>query len=129
MKIENHVESYKEHKETIFDWALKIKGIKNSQRIIGMHASRAMVDLLAAYLLRKNLISSGLQLNHRWFKSSSILERLPDFEGKEEICGEMMKLELLCEDLTYGAPKPEEKIKEAIILFNKIEAMLKNGAE
>jgi len=30
MKLENHLESYKEHKETIFDWALRIKGLKNS---------------------------------------------------------------------------------------------------
>ncbi len=129
MKLESHMESYREHKETIFDWALKIKGIKNSQRVIGTHASRAMVDLLAAYLIKRNLISTGLQLNHRWFKSKNILERLPDFEDKDEICEDMIRLELLCEDLTYGAPKPEEKIKEAIILFNKIESKLKNGAE
>ena len=129
MKLENHLESYKVHKETIFDWALKVKGIKSSQRIIGTHASRAMVDLLAVYLLKRNLISPGLQLNHRWFKSKNILEKLPEFENKKEICEDMIKLELLCEDLTYGSPKPEEKIKEAIILFNKIESMLKNGTE
>lgn len=129
MKLENHLESYKVHKETIFDWALKIKGIKNSQRIIGTHASRAMVDLLALYLLKRNLISPGLQLNHRWFKSKNILEKLPEFENKKEICEDMIRLELLCEDLTYGSPKPEEKIKEAITLFNKIESILKNETE
>ncbi len=129
MKIENHLESYNIHKETIFDWALKVKGIKDSQRIIGTHASRGIVDLLAVYLLKKNLISSGLQLNHRWFKSKSIFERLPEFENKKEICEEMIKLELLSEDLTYGSPKPEEKIKEAIILFNKIESMLQDGTK
>jgi hypothetical protein len=129
MKLENHLESYKEHKETIFDWALKVKGIKNSQRIIGTHASRAMVDLLAVYLLKRNLISPGLQLNHRWFKSKNIFQRLPEFENKNEVCGDMIKLELLCEDLTYGVPKSEEKIKEAIVLFNKIESNLKNGTE
>lgn len=129
MKLENHLESYKEHKETIFDWALKIKGIKNSQRVIGTHASRAMVDLLAAYLLKRGLIDPGIQLNHRWFKSTKIMEKLPDFVDKEEICKDMINLELLCEDLTYGSPKPEEKIKEAILLFNKIEARLKNGKE
>ena len=32
MKIENHLEAYKEHKETIFDWALKVKGIKGTLR-------------------------------------------------------------------------------------------------
>lgn len=64
MKIENHLESYKEHRETIFDWALKIKGLKNSQRVVGMHASRAIVDLLAIHLLKRGLIDPGLQINH-----------------------------------------------------------------
>ena len=129
MKLENHLESYKAHKETIFDWALKVKGIKNSQRVIGTHGSRAMVDLLAVYLLKRNLISPGLQLNHRWFKSEKILEKLPEFENKKEICGDMIKLEILCEDLTYGSPKTEEKIKEAVLLFNKIELRLKDETE
>jgi len=129
MKLENHVESYKMHKETIFEWALKVKGIEHSQRIIGTHASRAMVDLLSAYLLKNGLIDSGLQINHRWFKSLKIEDKLPEFENKKEIIKEMIKLELLCEDLTYGSPKPEEKMKEAILLFNKIEALLKDGAE
>ena len=127
MKIENHLESYKEHKETIFDWALKIKGLKNSQRVIGTHASRAIVDLLAVFLLKRSLIDPGTQINHRWFKSKRVVEKLPEFENKEEICEDMIKLELLSEDLTYGSPKPENKIKEAILLFNKIESKLKNG--
>lgn len=129
MKIESHLESYREHRETIFDWALKVKGIKNSQRTIGTHASRAIVDLLAAYLLKKNLISPGMKLNHRWFKSNKIADKLPEFENKKEICEDMTKLELLCEDLTYGAPKPEDKIKEAIVLFNKLEEKLKYETE
>jgi|SRR3989344_4518925 len=126
MKIENHSESYKEHKETIFDWAIKVKGLKNSQRVIGLHASRGIVDLLTVYLLKKNAIDSGTMINHRWFKSKSVLKRLPEFENKEKICNEIIKLELLCEDLTYGAPKSEEKIKEAILLFNKLEGILKD---
>jgi hypothetical protein len=125
MRIENHLESYKEHKETIFDWALKVKGLKNSQRVIGLHASRGIVDLLMVYLLKKGIIDSGTMINHRWFKSKSVLERLPEFENKEEICSEIIKLEILCEDLTYGTPKTEEKIKEAILLFNKLEEKLK----
>jgi len=127
MKLENHLESYKEHKETIFDWALKIKGLKNSQRVIGLHASRAIIDLLATYLLKRNLIDPGIQINHRWFKSEKVLERFPEFDNKEEIIKQIVKLELLCEDLTYGSPKPETKIKEAILLFNKLESELKNG--
>ena len=126
MKIENHLESYKEHRETIFDWALKIKGLKNSQRVIGLHASRGVVDLLMVYLLKRGVIDSGIMINHRWFKSKSVLERLPEFENKGVICAEIIKLEILCEDLTYGASKPEDKIKEAIFLFNKLEKMLKD---
>ncbi len=126
MKIENHLESYKEHRETIFDWAIKVKGLKNSQRVIGLHASRGIVDLLMVYLLKRSVIDSGTMINHRWFKSKSVLDRLPEFKNKEEICNEIIKLEMLCEDLTYGAPKPEEKLKETILLFNKLEERLKD---
>ncbi len=124
MKIENHLESFNEHKETIFDWAVKVKGIKNSQRVIGLHASRAIIDLLSIYLIKRNLISTGMKINHRWFKSEKVNENLPEFEKKEEICSQITKLELLCEDLTYGAPKTEEKINEALELFNKLEGEL-----
>lgn len=125
MKIETHLDSFKEHKETIFDWAIKVKGIKNSQRVIGLHVSRAIIDLLSVYLIKRNLISNGMKINHRWFKSESVMERLPEFDKKEEICNKIILLERLCEDLTYGSPKLEEKIKEAIELFNKLEGELK----
>ena len=125
MKIESHLESFREHKETIFDWAIKIKGLKDSQRIIGMHASRAIIDLLAVYLLKNNLIDSGMQLNHRWFKSKKVTERLPEFEGKNETLSKMIELELLCEDLTYGSPKPENQIKKAVEIFRELEKKLK----
>ncbi|MEK6916063.1 MAG: hypothetical protein AABW89_05990 [Nanoarchaeota archaeon] len=92
MKIENHIESFKEHKETIFDWAVKVKGIKNSQRVIGLHASRAIIDLLSIYLIKRNLISTGMKINHRWFKSEKVNENLPEFERKEEICGQITNL-------------------------------------
>ncbi|MFH1592090.1 MAG: hypothetical protein ABIB47_01850 [Candidatus Woesearchaeota archaeon] len=127
MKLETHLISFKEHKETIFEWALKIKGLKNSQRIIGTHTSRAIIDLLAAYLLKRNLISPGIQINHRWFKSSRVSEKLPEFDNKKEVLQKMIKLELLCEDLTYGAIKPEENIKKAILLFKELENELQNG--
>lgn len=80
MKIENHLESFKEHKETIFDWGIKIKGLKGSQRIIGTHASRAIVDLLAIYLLKGNwwiqgyrLIIDGLNQRRLWKNYQSLI--------------------------------------------------------
>ena len=129
MKIENHLESFKEHKETIFDWAIGIKGLKASQRIVGTHASRAMIDLLAVHLLKRNLIDAGTQINHRWFKSKKVFERLPEFNNKKQILSQIIELELICEDLTYGSPKSEEKIKQEINLFNKLEKQLTNGKE
>ena len=125
MKIENHLDSFREHRETIFDWAIKIKGLKKSQRVIGTHASRAIVDLFAAYLIKKDLIDSGMQINHRWFKSKRVLEILPEFDDKEKIISKIMELELLCEDLTYGAPKSEDQIKKAVKLFKELEKKLK----
>ena len=119
------MESFREHRETIFDWAIKIKGLKESQRIIGTHASRGIVDLLAVYLLKRNLIDPGVQLNHRWFKSDKILERLPEFDNKKEIVLRMIELELLCEDLTYGSPKAELQIKKAVEIFRELEEKLK----
>jgi len=119
MKIEDHMESFNEHKETMFDWALRVKGLENSQRIIGLHASRGIVDLLSAYLHEKDKISIGAQINHRWFKSKKINDKIPDFEGKGVITGKLVELELLCEDLSYGAPKPVEKIESALKLSSE----------
>lgn len=129
MKIEDHLESFIEHKETIFDWALKIKGLKNSQRIIGLHASRAIIDLLSVYLHEKDKITTGTQINHRWFKSERVKDKLPEFENKNIIISKLVELEILCEDLAYGAPKPTDKIKKAIHLFNELEEKIKNLRE
>ena len=121
MKRDYHLEAFKEHKETIFDWALKVKGLKNSQRIIGLHASRGIIDLLSVYLHENDKITIGAQINHRWFKSKKVKEKLPEFKDKEIILDKLVELELLCEDLSYGAPKPIEKIEKTLELFKELE--------
>jgi len=121
MKIEEHQDSFEEHKETIFRWALEVKGLEKSQRIIGLHASRAIIDLLSIYLLKKNKISSGKQINHRWFKSMRVMGKIPEFEGKKDIVSKIVELELLCEKLTYGSKMPETEIKRTLELFNALE--------
>lgn len=126
MKIEDHLEAFKEHKETIFDWALKVKGLEKSQRIVGLHASRGIIDLLSAYLHEKEKITIGTQINHRWFKSESIKEKLPEFNDKEKITKEIVELELLCENLSYGKQKQKEEIEKALILFKKLEEEIEN---
>jgi hypothetical protein len=130
MKKEDHLEAFKEHKETIFDWALRVKGLKNSQRIIGLHASRGIIDLLSVYLHENSKITIGAQINHRWFKSKKVKDKLPDFKEKDKIIDGLVRLELLSEDLSYGAPKSIENIERALKLFkeleDKIEELRKN---
>lgn len=121
MKVEYHIEAYREHKETIFDWAINVKGIKNSQRTIGLHISRAIIELLSAYLHETNKVDLGFQINHRWFKSEKAKEKLPEFKNKSSIIKDLVKLELISEDLAYGSPKPLERIEDAITLFKKLE--------
>lgn len=125
MKPEDHRKAFEEHKEAIFEWALKIKGIEKSRRIIGLHAGRGIVELLSAFLESKGFVKPGSQLNHRWFKSFRIAERLPNFPQKEKIIKDLITLEILSENLAYGSPKSREEIKKAVNLFKKIEERIK----
>lgn len=124
MKEEDHLKAYQEYKDNIFSWALEIRGLEKSQRTVALNASRAMVELLSAYLHRKKLVDEGFQLNHRWFKSGKVSEKLPDFENKDAVLKKMVALENTSEILAYGAPKPKENIKEIIMVFNEIESIL-----
>lgn len=124
MKYEAHIQAFNERKETIRKWAIDIRGIENSQRIIGDNASKAICELLSAYLHKSEAVEEGFQLNHSWFKSEGIYERLPEFNNKTKLIEKMVELEKLCENLSYGSPKPVEKIKLALELFENIENML-----
>jgi hypothetical protein len=125
MKPEYHLTSFEERKDTIFRWAIDVRGLENSQRIIGDNASRAVCDLLSAYLHKTKKVEDGFQLNHAWFKSPNVAARLPEFNKKETLVQQMIELEQLCEKLSYGAPKPIEKAQRAIDIFNKLEKELK----
>lgn len=125
------MEAFEEHRSTIFKWGLNTYGLSKSQRIVGLHASRGIVELLSAYLHKEKLIDEGFQINHRWFKSEKISEKLPDFKNKGKIIKKMVELELLSEQLSYGSPKPTKTIEKALILFkdieNEISRSMKNG--
>ena len=124
MKVEDHWDAYREHRASIFSWAMDIRGLGRSQRTVGLNVSRALIELLSVLLHERRHVDAGFQLNHRWFKSGSVADRLPDFEGKDEVVPAMVELENLAEVLAYGAPKPEERTKEAIERFNTIENRL-----
>ena len=122
MREEEHLKAFQEHKDVI-DWAIN-RGIERSQRIIGAHISRGIVELLSAYLHKIDKIDAGFQVNHRWFKSEKAADKFPDFPRKEEIIREMVKIENEAEILTYGSQQPDKEIKEAVKLFNRMESIL-----
>ena len=125
MRTEEHEKSLEEHKKIIFKWALEVQGLEKSQRTIGLHTSRAALDLFAIFLHRRKIIDEGFQLNHRWFKSNKVGSMFPEFEGKEKILTKLVELENLCEKLSYGAEKPVSNTERAIELFNQIEELVK----
>ena len=129
MKLESHEESVEEHKNIICKWALEVQGLEKSQRIIGLHASRAAIDILSIFLHKNKLVDDGLQLNHRWFKSEKVVEKLPEFPSKNSIIKKMVELENLCETLTYGTQKPVEKTEKALKLFREIDGVLNKKNE
>jgi len=47
MKKETHLKAFEEHR-TVIDWSID-RGIKDSQRILGLHTSRGIIELLSAY--------------------------------------------------------------------------------
>lgn len=125
MKEEAHEEAFEVHKRTIFRWALEIEGLEKSQRIIGLHASRGIMELFSLFLHRKKLVNEGFQLNHRWFKSNKVFDKIPEFEHKKEILDKMIRLENLCEILSYGKERSVKELEEIIVLFKELEETLK----
>ena len=121
MRIDAHKDAFEVHKRAIFKWALEIEGLEKSQRIVGLHASRGILELLSILLHKNKLVDEGFQLNHRWFKSERVAERLPEFDSKREIITKIVKLENICKTLSYGTEKPVSKTEEAIKLFQELE--------
>ena len=76
MKKEDHQKAYEEYRDAL-NWAID-RGIEKSQRVIGLHVSRAAVELLSIYLHELSIIDIGFQINHRWFKTEKVSERFPD---------------------------------------------------
>ncbi len=129
IRQEKHLEAFEGRKETIYKWGIEVKGIEKSKRIVGDNASKAITDLLSAYLRKENKIDEGFQINHSWFKSEKVFERFPEFENKKAVIDKMIELEKLCEKLSYGAPKPVSRTKEALQLFEDLEKLINEAMQ
>jgi len=125
MKYEDHLTAFDDRKETALKWGVEVKGIEHAQRIIGDNVSKAITELLSACLHKKQKVEEGFQLNHAWFKSEKVFEKLPEFENRKAIVSKMIELEKLCEKLSYGAPKPVEMSRKALTLFEELETSIR----
>ncbi len=125
MQAESHIKAFEEHKKVIYEWVLDIVGIESGQRTVGLHASRAVIELLNAYLHEAMLLPIEAQLNHRWFKSEKrAVSYLPDFPEKHRITTNLVELENICERLAYGKPRPAKETERAIEILRDLEASI-----
>ena len=125
MKIEEHETAYNEHSKNLN--RLIEEGVEENQRNIGYNLSQGSVELLSIYLHKLHLFSdSGDKLDHRIFKSNSLIEkRIPfDFPNKKEILKIMEYIELERNIICYGKRKPEKRVAELINKFNELRKII-----
>lgn len=111
---EEHKTIIKELEEDIKE-KIKANLLLRRQKIIGFSASEGVTNCLALLLHRKNLISSGFNVNHLWFASERKAEtKFPfDFPSKKEIFSLLVKQEALRQQLCYGKSKSLPLVEEA----------------
>jgi|SRR3989344_2493864 len=104
-------------KELIDDINEKIKAglLAQRQKIVGFAASEASTNMFAFFLHKKELISPGFNINHKFFAST---KRAKDtfkevFEEKNKIIEFMVKQEGFRDQLCYGKDKDEKTVIEA----------------
>ena len=102
------------------------------QKIVGFDVSEAATNLFELYLHKKNLITEGFNVNHRFFSSMKRAEEKFsfDFPEKPKILEYLVSTEQLTTKLCYGKSKKLEDVESAIKLFfglkNLIEKQIGN---
>lgn len=96
------------------------------QKIIAFSASEAAANLLEYFLHKKELVSSGFKVNHRYFTSQRRAESyFPfSFPKKAEIIHFLIKQEEYRDLLCYGKEKHIQKVQEAIENVTKLKQLI-----
>ena len=111
MKLEEHEKAYKEHLNNL-NRAID-EGIEENQRNIAYNISQGSAELLAIYLHKLSFLQgSGDQLDHRVFKSNSLVaKKIPvKFPERESILKLMRKIEEERNSLCYGKRKSKVNV-------------------
>ncbi len=128
--------SVEEHKRSLAEFLKDIEEkVRNNliverQRLIGFSASEASCDLFAIFLHKKNLITPGFNVNHRFFASERIASSKFsfDFAEKSKLLPLMVRQEEYRSLLCYGKSKEREKVEEAIQNLYKIKELVEKIA-
>lgn len=111
-------------KELLDDISEKVRAdlLIERQKLIGFSASEASCNMLALLLHKKDLITPGFNVNHRFFVSENIAEERLDFDFPDKglLIGLMVKQERYRTLLCYGRSKEKKVIQEAIANMNRI---------
>lgn len=120
--IEEHEKNIKELTEDINE-KVRSNLIVERQKLIGFSTSEIACDLFALLLHKKNLISPGFNINHRFFVSEKrAREKFGfDFPEKEKLLPLLVKQEKYRTLLCYGREKEIHVVVEAIENMNKIK--------
>lgn len=120
MKIEDHLRNFKESLNVIKE-SVEI-GIQKRQRNIGFNVSAGAIDLLEAFLHKKQLFNPSSIIKHEWFSSERRAnERINfDFPEKDKIINLIVHLEEKRNLFCYGKPQPETLIEEVIRRFYEL---------
>lgn len=122
--IEEHKKAVEELEADILE-KIRLHTVSERQKIIGFTASEASTNCFAILLHKKNLISAGFNVNHKWFASIERAKaKFPfDFPHKSRLLELLVKEEQLRDRLCYGRSKSSAEAEEAIKIFFDIKKL------
>lgn len=123
--VEGHAKNIR---ELLRDIEEKIRSdlILERQKLVGFAASEVACELLALLLHKRNLISPGFNINHRFFASEkSARERFNfDFPEKDSLLPLFVSQEDYRTSLCYGKVKEKKVVEDAIKNMYKIKLII-----
>lgn len=123
--IEEHRKIVKELEDDILE-KIRMNIVPERQKIIGFAASEASTNCFAILLHKRNLISVGFNVNHRWFASiERAKDKFPfDFPHKDRLLELLVKQEYFRDRLCYGRNKSVAEAEETIKVFFEIKRIV-----
>lgn len=126
--IQNHKENIKEFLKDINE-KIDNELILERQKILGFTTSEASTELFEILLHKKNLVTPGFHVNHRFFASKKIARDKFDFEfpNREKILDHLVKQEEYREKLCYGKTKEKKLVEKALKNFFNFKKIIERG--